>query len=361
MKLRRLLRLFTATLILLILTCCAATEVFPLAAGEQQIVLHSWKGNFPPEMLDAFEAEFGVKVKNVEFSSGEESAAHLFAGNAYDVHNLDNRYVPQAIESALLAPIDLHKIDNFKNVTPSFRNLAFDPGNKYSIPLTWGITGLVMTPRVDQSPRVEWRDLWDESFCGHVVMWKYQGREIVSLTLKSLGYSANSEDAQELAEARRRLLELRPCVILVEATEPEKAVAAIRASELLAGAANSSEARKVTALGLPVTFYLPSDGALIWGDSLVIPAAGKNKQMAETFINFVLRPENSAALINRNYYRIANDAADALVDPELRSDADFFPPTELLREAELLLPLSAEGQRQHEAIWEEFLQDPGVS
>ena len=361
MKLRRLLRLFTATLILLILTCCAATEVFPLAAGEQQIVLHSWKGNFPPEMLDAFEAEFGVKVKNVEFSSGEESAAHLFAGNAYDVHNLDNRYVPQAIESALLAPIDLHKIDNFKNVTPSFRNLAFDPGNKYSIPLTWGITGLVMTPRVDQSPRVEWRDLWDESFCGHVVMWKYQGREIVSLTLKSLGYSANSEDAQELAEARRRLLELRPCVIVVEEADPEKYVTALRTGELLAGAGSAPEARIVAGLGAPVDFYVPSDGALIWGDSLVIPAAGKNKQMAETFINFVLRPENSAALMNRNYYRVANDAADALVDPALRSDPDLFPPTELLRKAEMLLPLSAEGQRQYEAIWEEFLQDPGVS
>ena len=361
MRVRQLTRLFAAALITFILTRCASIEVFPLTAGEQHIVLHSWKGSFPPEMLDAFEAEFGVTVENVEFDSGEEGAAHLFAGEAYDVLDFDNRYLPQAIESALLAPIDLHKIDNFKNVTPSFRNLAFDPGNKHSIPLTWGITGLVMPLNAAQLSVIEWSALWDERFCGHVVMWKYQGREIVSLTLKSLGYSANSEDAQELAEARRRLLELRPCVIVVEEADPEKYVTALRTGELLAGAGSAPEARIVAGLGAPVDFYVPSDGALIWGDSLVIPAAGKNKQMAETFINFVLRPENSAALMNRNYYRVANDAADALVDPALRSDTDLFPPTELLRKAEMLLPLSAEGQRQYEAIWEEFLQDPGVS
>ena len=42
----------------------------------------------------------------------------------------------------LVEPLDLSLITNIGNLDQRFRNAAYDPGNKYSIPWQWGTTGI---------------------------------------------------------------------------------------------------------------------------------------------------------------------------------------------------------------------------
>ena len=42
----------------------------------------------------------------------------------------------------LVEPLDLSEIPNVVNLDERFRNAAYDPGNKYSIPWQWGTTGI---------------------------------------------------------------------------------------------------------------------------------------------------------------------------------------------------------------------------
>ncbi|MBK8418450.1 extracellular solute-binding protein [Candidatus Villigracilis saccharophilus] len=114
---------------------------------------------------------------------------------------MESRFIPQLTKENLLAELDQRNLDNSKNLSANFRELAYDPGNHYSIPNTWGTTGLVVRSDLVAEPVTRWADLWDPRYAGQVGLWMGQPREVISLTLKSLGYSANSEDPAELEEA----------------------------------------------------------------------------------------------------------------------------------------------------------------
>jgi len=93
----------------------------------------------------------------------------------------------------------------------------------------------------------------------------------------------------------------------------------------------------------------------LWGDNFVIPANSPDKYTAELFLNFVLRPEVAGRIVNENYYPMATEAADAFIDPEILNDPVVYPPNEDLDNAEIMLPLSPEGEKLYADIWERFL------
>lgn len=98
---------------------------------------------------------------------------------------------------------------NSKNLSANFRELAYDPGNRYCIPNTWGTTRLIAQGDLITEPVARWADLWNPRYAGKVGIWTDEPREVISLTLKSLDYSANSENPTELEQALERLLKLQ--------------------------------------------------------------------------------------------------------------------------------------------------------
>jgi spermidine/putrescine-binding protein len=78
-------------------------------------------------------------------------------------------------------------------------------------------------------------------------------------------------------------------------------------------------------------------------------------------LNFVLRPEISAQIINESYYAMANDAAEPLVAPEILADPIIYPPNAFLHNAEVILPLDASAKDRYSAVWkhlEELIAAP---
>ena len=93
----------------------------------------------------------------------------------------------------------------------------------------------------------------------------------------------------------------------------------------------------------------------MWGDNFTIPAASPNRRAAELFLDFILRPEVSAEIVNANNYATPNEAAQGAIAAEILNDPIIFPPNELLRGAEIILPLSWQGERLYAQVWERFL------
>lgn len=50
--------------------------------------------------------------------------------------------VPEMIGLGVLAELDTVQLPNIIHLDDKFKNPAFDPGNKYSIPYLWGTTGV---------------------------------------------------------------------------------------------------------------------------------------------------------------------------------------------------------------------------
>jgi spermidine/putrescine transport system substrate-binding protein len=104
-----------------------------------------------------------------------------------------------------------------------------------------------------------------------------------------------------------------------------------------------------------IAYVLPEEGALLWGDNLAVLANSPNHYAAELFINFLLRPKIHAEYANTVYMAIPNDAALPFINPEIVNDPMIFPTYEDLKEAEIVLPLSAQGEKLYADIWARFL------
>ena len=332
-----------------LLSACGSPSPTPAPA----LVYRDWEGVMPQAVLDAFTAETGIPVSYLAYETQEEAVADMRAGNAYDVVVLENQLIPPLVQDRLLAEIDYSQVPNFSNISANFRDLAYDPQNAHSVPYSWGTTGLVVRTDLVEEPVQRWADLWDARYSGRVAGWTLP-RYMVGIALKSLGYSLNSEDPAELEAALERLVDLKPGLTLLE-WEPAVAAPYLVSGEVAIAVGQADDVLVGREQNPAIAYVLPAEGGLLWGDNWVIPANASHKEAAESLINFFLRPEIAAQIINETYYWLPNDAALTLVDPEIRDNPAIFPPLDSLRNAEILLPLSVEGQALHQQIWERFM------
>lgn len=331
----------------------APTDPTPIP-GRATLTLYNWSEDFPQSVQDRFTAETGIAVDYQVYDSMEEAVASLESGGAYDVVNLDNRFIPALIEQGLLAELDQSYLPNLKNISPDFRDLVYDPGNRYTVPYNWGTTGLVIRRGLADRSVAKWSDLWDPHWAGRVALLQGQPREVLGLTLKSLGYSANTEDPVELATALTRLTELKPHVIWLDG-DINSLASRLESGEIVFGMGYAGDVVLARETMPDVAYVLPEEGTLLWGENFVIPATSPHRELAERFLNFVLRPEIAAQIANENFYATPNEAAYALIAPEIRNDPVIFPPNDVLHNAEIVLPLTPVGQALYEKTWEAFL------
>lgn len=361
-KLYRLLCLLVGAAIITVLTACTAAPTpepsptpIPLA---EELVFYNWEEDMPQSVLDAFTAEYGVKVRYLVYESQEEVIENMRSGEVYDVVVMESRFIPLLAREGLLARLHRENLPNLKNISANFRELAYDPNNDHSIPYNWGTTGLVVRTDLAKEPVTRWADLWDPRYAGRVGLWMGQRREVIGLTLKSLGYSANSENPQELEKALERLTALKPHIVTLEDFDLFSSADLLASGRVAVAMGYAYDALAGSELNPAIEYLLPEEGALIWNDTFVIPANSPNKYSAELLLNFFMRPEVNAAITNHNGYATPNEAAYPFIEAGLLNNPIIYPSNEALVHAELILPLTPAGQGLYDEIWERFMSTP---
>jgi spermidine/putrescine transport system substrate-binding protein len=324
----------------------------PLA---RELTFYNWAGDMPKSVLDAFTSEYGVKVNYPTYESVEEAVASLRTGQVYDVVVMESRSVSLLAQEGLLAELDHANLPNLKNIAANFRDLTYDPGNRYCVPFNWGTTGLVVRSDLVAEPVTRWTDLWDPRYAGRVGLWFGQFREVIALTLKSLGYSGNSENPAELEAALQRLHELKPHVLRLEDFDPTTSAEAMSSGKVALSMGYAADVVAGREKHDAIRYVLPAEGALLWGDNFVIPANSPHKHTAEVFLNFVLRGDINAQIANANRYATPNEAARPFIDSAILNDPVVFPLNQDLQQAEIVLPLSPEGDKRYADIWARFM------
>ena len=353
------LRFLAAGLMILLLAGCTGSLTplsgptpMPLA---KELIFYDWEEDMPQPVLDAFEKETGVRVKYLVYEAQEDAIASMEAGNVYDVVVMESRFIPQLAQKGLLAKLHHDDLPNMKNISASFRELAYDPEEEYSVPYNWGTTGLVYRRDLVQEPVTGWADLWDSRYAGWVGLWMGQRREVISLTLKSLGYSANSENRQELEQALRRLIELGPNILTLEDYDLSSSTDVMASGKAVISMGYAYDALSGHEQQPAIEYVLPKEGALLWNDTFIIPKNSAHAETAELFLNFLMRPEINAMIANTNLYATPNEAALAYIEPDILKNPIIFPANDHLVNAELILPLTESGQALYDEIWERFV------
>ncbi len=102
----------------------------------KELVLFTWEGMFPQEVLDGFEEETGVKVVYSNFDTDETMLEKLSQakGGDYDVVIADDYIIEQAVGQDLVQKLDKAEIPNYKNINPLYQGQFYDPKDEYTVP-----------------------------------------------------------------------------------------------------------------------------------------------------------------------------------------------------------------------------------
>ena len=161
-------------------------------------------------------------------------------------------------------------------------------------------------------------------------------REAMAAALSYLGYSINTTDEAELEEAANLIAETTDRLAAFDSDQfedllisGETAVAHGYSGDFFA-AFDENDAWDNYA------YIIPQEGAVRWVDNMAILADAPHPCTAHTFLNFILDPENGAALTNWNFYGSPNAASEEFIDAEVLEDPAIYPPQEVLENLEFI-------------------------
>jgi spermidine/putrescine transport system substrate-binding protein len=301
---------------------CALDEV------DGDLNFYNWSEYMDPELVSAFEAQYGVDVIEDFYESNEALLAQMQAGAVYDLIVPSDYMVGIMIQNGLLAPVNDTAVPNLSNLLPRFTELPYDPGPEYSAAYQFGTTGLgVNVSIVGADYPHSWALLFDPEltadFPGGVSVLN-DPREAMGAALKYLGYSLNDTELEHLQEAADVITAARDGIATFDSDQYDEALVAGEVAvshgysgNMIIGIADAENPDDFE-------YILPEEGATLWIDNMTVPANAEHPCTAFTFMNYILDAENGATLSNWNYYGSPNEAATDFVDPEV---VEFYAPT----------------------------------
>ena len=184
--------------------CAIAAGMFTLggAARSQRVVnVCSWGEYIDPELITQFEEQTGIRVNYQTAESNEALYSLLMSGGGdYDVIVPSDYMIAQLIEEDMLAELNYDNLPNFSLIDDRFKNLPYDPENKYTVPYAWGTVGIIYDRNKVDEELTSWSALYDDKYAGDVLLIN-NSRDAFGIALKYLGYSVNTTDEAQIREA----------------------------------------------------------------------------------------------------------------------------------------------------------------
>ncbi len=335
----------------------AVLEKIKKEGGE--LAVYNWEEYIHPDTIPNFEEEFGVKVTYDTYPGNEHLLAKLQAGGArYDVVFPTHNFVPIHVGQGLLEPLDLDNIPDLNNSMPSFLDTSVDPGNKYTVPYLWGMTALGHNTKYtkDDPNMGSWALMFEsgpERYSGKLAFTD-EREEVIATALAYLGYSVNSRNKKELLEAGEVLIKIKPHVKAFYPGEDE--TKALITEDIIVGHSWNGPVVRANRKNPDVKWLLPKEGGTAWFDNMAIVKGAPHKFTAETFINYMLRPEVASANSDEGGYATANKkAVDTVVSAEMAQNPAVYPTAEELMRLEFLAVLPDDILPVYDDIWTRLL------
>jgi len=296
-----------------------------------RLALATWPNYHSPENFEAFAKTTGARVQMNVFGSNEEMLAKLQAGGSgWDVFVPTNYTISTYVQLGLIEPLDLSRIPNFdpKAFQERFMAQGTVDGKVYAVPKNWGTTGIIYdSSRIKDNPD-SWKQFWDltlTSASGRTIVHDYQLTAIGN-ALKYYGYSFNSVDPKELADAEKLLIKAKPHLFAISSDiQPS-----LRNGDAWMAMAWTGDASQLHRDNPEMTFVLGKEGGEIWSDFFAIPKGAEHRDAAYAFINYLLDPQHNKLEVLAHGYPSGDKRVDALLSKEMLDDPIMYPAAERL-------------------------------
>ena len=326
--------------------------VCPEGFEGQELTVYNWTTYIAEDTIPKFEEACGVSVTYDTFPTDSDMLARLRQGNpGYDIVVPSEITLSLMIEEGLVEEIDKSNVPNFANLDETFINLPFDPENTYSAPYQWGTVGIGYNTQNVPDGVSSWEDVWNHD---GAVSWLEDVRPMLGVALVKLGYDPNTDDTNEITEARDYLVENGNNVTYINQDDGQEVL--LRGEADIVVEYSGDIFQIIDECDCDTYAYvIPEDAANFWVDNLAIPSGAPNKALAEAFIDYVLDAQIGADISNYTAYGSPNAAAieAGLIDADLLADPGIYPSEET--QANLFF-IESTGERNqlYQDAWDEL-------
>jgi len=330
---------------------CFAALLLLITGAPAADTLHvfTWADYIHPDLVKRFEKEHDCKVAIDTFDSNEAMYARLKAGaSGYDLIFPSSYIIPLMARQGMLQPLDHAQLANLKNVDPEVLGKIADSTMKHSVPYTFGYA--VIAYRKDKVKDIEptWKTFARADFKKRVTLLNDM-RETIGAALKSLGYSLNTRDEQQLAEARDVLIGWKRNIAKFD---NEGYKAGVDSGEFNVVHGYSGDLWQVMQTNRKVGVVIPREGVSASCDEMVIPKGAPRPALAHQMINFLLDGRVSAENMQNIGYLCPNSAGLKQVDSEFLKNPAVSIPADVKAKSEVIQDVG-EDLKKFTKVWDE--------
>lgn len=328
----------------------AVVSMMFCGCGQSKPVLHlyNWSDYIDPEVVSEFEAKFNCRVVTDTFDSNESMFAKLKAGaTGYDIVFPSSYMVSVMHEQGLLQEIDTSKIPNLANLDKGYDSVIADPSYKISVPYMVSNAGIAYNKERCPDFEASWAMFGNTKYNRACTLLNDM-RETIGAALKSLGYSFNTTNEAEVAEAADLVIEWSKNIAKFDNELYKNGIAS---GHFVFVHGYNGDLGQVIDENENIVYALPKEGVSIACDEMVILRSAKEVELAYAFINFV----HDAAIAARNMeytcFLCPNVKSYELLPEEVRSNEAIFIPENIRDKSETIRDLG-ENNRIYIKAWD---------
>ena len=360
-----------AALRLAMITAASCFAFACLAADRAKTLnIYAWAEYFPRALIAQFQVESGLHVNYSVLDSPQAAETILSAGNSnYDLVTMNSSpELAREIPKGFWRKLDTAAIPNARNADPQIMQLLRgpDPGNRYAVPWMWGTTGLLYNPEkiaaampnapLDSLSMIFNKDVAAKfASCGINLLDSWG--DILPMVSRYLGQPRLSSRPSEIDAVMSRLQEIKPFIRRISTSGYYQQLAEGDLCLAIGYSGDAMVARRMVGEShgkLTIAYSFAREMVPFYIDAMVIPADAPNAAAAHAFIDFMMRPENSAAVTSFIGFASANAAAVSMLEPAVRNNPMIYPPAAVRGRFELQPPYSPDDTRIFTRAWQRF-------
>jgi spermidine/putrescine transport system substrate-binding protein len=320
-----------------------ATEQQPAATeppvSNKVLRLLTWEGYAPDSLVSKFKEETGIDVQITYVGDNNELIAKLAAtkGTGFDLAQPTFNWVTRAQEdNQIYQPLDLSKIQTDQIIPQMLKSVTEGTtidGKPYAIPFNSGTTSLIVNTKLAPEAGTSYMDLCDPKYAGRI---SYRTRYD---SFYMFGYAMGLDPRADVTDEAKyrdtmekilaKMIECKPYVKTYWGSRQELEDLMAK-EEVWVASAWDATAWSLNLKNPDLKYVIPKEGAVGWIDCFSITAGSENIDGAYAWINFIMKPENAAVVINETGYTMASVGSLDLASPEMaKLYKESFPPEQL--------------------------------
>ncbi len=315
------------------------------------LYVYNWGEYIDEEINELFEEETGIKVVYKVYDNNESMYAVVKnAPGTYDVVFPSDYMVGRMIAEDMLEPLNFENIPNFQYIMEDFKNLEYDPENRYSVPYTWGTVGILYNTSIIKETPDSWEDLWSKEYFDRILMYN-NSRDALGVALLKNGCSLNTTDKAELKAACDDLIAQKK---LLQAYVSDDIFSKMESASAAICPVYSGDALSMMDENPDLAYTVPKEGTNRFVDCAVIVKDAPNKEAAEKYLNFLCRQD--IAERNRDFtaYSTPHQQVYDALPEEIKTNEVAYPNDEILAKTEVYTNLPEDILEYYNVLWNDL-------